>query len=296
MGPIERALRGLGVDPRRQRGQTFLADERVAEEIVDRSDIRTGDGVLEIGPGLGVLTFRLAERAGPGGSVTAVELEPAFVRYLRTEAERRGVTNLTIMEGDALTVDLPPVDRVVANLPYRIASPLLFRLLDHELSEATLMFQREFAERLLAPPCTRQRGAVTLKVELRAACTELLHVPARAFHPEPAVDSMVVRIRKRPFPHHLENPDHYLRLVEIMFVHRRRKLKNTLLMGFMNLPGMQGITKEDILDVLHRIVDPPVLHKRPEELETAEVVNLSNALVSEFGSDGSGPGDDPLVT
>ena len=276
---LQQKLRKLGINPRKQRGQHFLIPGRIADEIVNRSNINKGDTVLEIGPGLGVLTFNLAERAK---EVIAIELEPAFARNLRTEAEARNIPNLTVLEGDALTLDLPAFDKVVSNLPYNISSPLLFRLLSCDFTDGVLMFQREYGHRLLAGPGTKRRGTLTLKSEFLAEFTELINVPAHAFFPVPQVDSIVVGLRKRPFPHRVDNTELYLRLIEVVFQHRRRKLRNSLLLGFMTLPEMKGIGKDEFRTILAQSVPAEILEKRPEDLETSEMVLLANALHAAF--------------
>lgn len=265
----------MGINPRKQRGQHFLISDQIADDIVERANIGSGDTVLEIGPGLGVLTFRLTERAE---KVIGIELESVFANNLRKEAKATNVSNLTILEGDALSLDLPRFDKVVSNLPYYISSPLLFRLMSCDFMDGVLMFQREFGRRLLGEPGTKRRGGLTLKAEFHAEFTELIDVPAHTFYPIPEVDSIVIGLRRRPFPHNLEDQKLYLRLIEVVFQHRRRKLRNSLLLGFMSLPGMEGIDKDQFKTILSHSVPPEILERRPEELETHEMVLLANVL------------------
>lgn len=242
---------------------------------MEAANIGPGDTVLEIGPGIGVLTFKLAELAE---QVIAIELEPALAGYLEREAKSRGVTNIEIIRGDALAVELPSFTKVVSNLPYNISSPLLFRLLEQDFEDGVLMFQKEFAERLLAEPGTKRRGALTLNAGYHAEFTGLIDVPAHEFHPVPQVDSIVVGLKKRPFPHEIVDIEMYLRLITIVFQHRRRTLRNGILMGFMNLPGMGGIGKEEFKSEILEIIPGDLLTLRPEAMSTVQMVELANSL------------------
>ncbi len=272
---MKKQLGDLGISPSRRKGQNFLASSDVASHIIDSAEISSEEKILEIGPGLGILTFQLADRAK---EVIAIELEPVFADHLRREAEKRDITNITVIQGDALSIDLPVFDKVVANLPYSISSPLTFRLLSMNFGSAILMFQKEFGLRLIAGPGTKQRGVPTLKANYYAEMEGLFEVPAEAFYPVPQVDSLVLRMTPRPFPHDVQDRDFYMKLIDIIFQHRRRKLRNTLLIGFMNLPGVSGMGKDEFRTLVESSVPGKLLDLRPEQLEVEEMVLLSNSL------------------
>lgn len=272
---MQRVLSELGISPDKRRGQHFLRSPEIAHLIIDAADIGPDDTVLEIGPGLGILTFPLAERAG---TIIAVELEPAFSDHLNREAKIRGIHNLTVLRGDALFVELPEFDKVVSNLPYNISSPLTFRLLPLKFERGVLMYQKELGSRLIMSPGTNRRGAPTFKANYYADIVELFKVPAGEFHPVPAVDSIVVGIRKRSFPHEIRDRAFYFRLIDILFQQRRKKLRNTLMLGFMKLPGVLGISKESFKEVIRECIPEHVQEKRPEELEVVEMVGMANSL------------------
>ena len=244
---------------------------------MEAGEISGEDRVLEIGPGTGILTFRLAERAE---EVYAIEIEPALASHLRNKAKKRGVQNLKVIQGDALRAELPGFDKVVSNLPYSIASPLTFRLLPMEFKTAILMYQAEFALRLIASPGTKERGALTLRAQYYADIEGLFPVSRENFYPVPEVDSVVVQMKKRPFPYPLKDPGFYLKLIGVIFMHRRRKLRNSLHLGYMNLPFTEGMKKQDFRAILEDSVKEEVLEKRAEELEVEEVVEMANSLYS----------------
>ncbi len=244
-------------------------------KIISFAELDGDETVLEIGAGPGILTFPLAEHAG---RVIAIELEPAFAGYLEKEARKRGLDNLTVIRGDALSVELPAFDTVVSNLPYSISSPVTFRLLPLDFKLGILMYQKEFAQRLIASPGTKQRGVPTLKAGYYAEILPLLEVSRTDFYPVPQVDSMVLEFRKRPFPFHLHEREFYFKLIDVLFMHRRRKIRNSLLMGYMNLPGTRGMGKELMKGIIESHISNDFLDRRPEDLSDQEAVELTNAL------------------
>src|SRR2546428_8033341 len=145
---VEAELRRLGIRASRGLGQHFLIDERVARRQIERASIREGETVLEVGPGLGVLTRILGTRAK---RVIAIEKDRRLADALRALGGP-----IEVVQGDALKVEWPPFDVMVSNLPYRISSPVTFRLLDRPLDRTVLTFQRQCAERLPAPPRTKR--------------------------------------------------------------------------------------------------------------------------------------------
>jgi 16S rRNA (adenine1518-N6/adenine1519-N6)-dimethyltransferase len=240
---VRRTLRAAGLRPSHARSQNFLADPDVLEAILELADPKPGDRVLEIGPGLGILTGALiaAEAA-----VTAVELDRSLVAYLRNRfadaLERADQTGrnrartagaLTLVEGDALDQDLtalvPPPYEVVANLPYHITSPILHRLLGSvpRPSRLILMVQAEVAERIAAPP--GQMSYLSVFVQFRAAVRIALAVPPDAFEPAPRVASAVIVLEPRePLRAADAEDDALWALVQAGFRERRKMLRNVL--------------------------------------------------------------------
>jgi 16S rRNA (adenine1518-N6/adenine1519-N6)-dimethyltransferase len=195
--PPTTLMRRYNLRPKKSWGQCFLHDPSVLGRIVDEAGVTAADTVVEIGAGLGALTAHLAARAA---RVIAVERDRELAEVLRRELG--GHPRVEVREANALTVDLAPLAPVlvVGNLPYNIASPLLFRLLEQRASirSATLMLQLELAERLVALPGGRTYGAPSVLCQ-RAAEVRLCFVVRRgAFVPRPRVDSAVIRLAMRP--------------------------------------------------------------------------------------------------
>ncbi|QZA33059.1 16S rRNA (adenine(1518)-N(6)/adenine(1519)-N(6))-dimethyltransferase RsmA [Hydrogenibacillus sp. N12] len=235
--------RALDLRPVKSRGQHFLTAPHIVDGIVTCAGVGPEDGVLEIGPGLGALTAALAERVR---RVVAVEIDRRLVAALNELFADR--PSVHIVEGDVLAVDLPellnrhfapetPV-HVVANLPYYITSPILFRLLEHgdRFRAITIMVQKEVADRLAATPGTKAYGALTASVARFARVEKCLDVPAGAFFPPPAVASRVVRlVPHRPSPY-AGCREGYVHLVAVAFKSRRKTLVNNLRQAHPALP------------------------------------------------------------
>ena len=222
--------RRYGLAPRKGIGQCFLADPAIVEQLLDRVAVREGDRVVEVGPGLGVLTLGLARA---GATLTAIEIDPRLCAFLRTHLSAS--LGVTVVEADALRFDFAPLPappyRLVANLPYHITSPLLLYLLAQGgcFTDLTVMVQKEVAERLLAAPGESDFGRLTLRVAFDAEIEPLLAVPAAAFYPVPKVDSQVIRLRPRTHPP-VTGVDRaaLFRLIDTGYRSRRKTLANNL--------------------------------------------------------------------
>lgn len=239
-GVVRRTLREAGLRARHGLSQNFLTDVDVLEGILDAAAPTPGRGVLEIGPGLGILTGALLDA---GAAVTAVELDAGLVRHLRERFAGpidRGAEDplapgaLRLVEGDALDEDLvrlvPPPYDVVANLPYHVTSPILHRLLGDapRAERLVLMVQREVAERVAAPPGRMSYLSVFVQYHARARVAFL--VPPAAFEPEPAVDSAVLVLEPYDGDDRLtaDAEDALWRIVQAGFRERRKMLHNVL--------------------------------------------------------------------
>jgi 16S rRNA (adenine1518-N6/adenine1519-N6)-dimethyltransferase len=220
----------VSVRPKKRLGQHFLADENVLGVIERLAELGPADVVLEIGPGLGVLTRRLAARAR---HVHAVELDRSLEPHLAELAAR---ANVGVHWGDALALDLaalePAPTKLVANLPYNVATPLIADLLDEvpQIERMLVMVQREVAERLAAGPGSRDYGAVSVKVSYWATATVVGRVSPSVFLPRPKVESALVRIERRPFPavDGSVPPARLFELVRAGFGQRRKMLRRSL--------------------------------------------------------------------
>jgi 16S rRNA (adenine1518-N6/adenine1519-N6)-dimethyltransferase len=248
-------------------GQHFLADENILGVIGRLAELGPDDAVLEVGPGLGVLTAYLAERVA---YVHAVELDRSLEPAL---AERlTGRANVELHFGDALELDLaalnPPANKLVSNLPYNVATPVVVESLDGLPSVGLwcVMVQREVADRFFAAPGTKAYGAVSVLVQLAAERTGFHPVSRTVFRPRPNVDSALVAFRRRPLPADFPAVK---RVVTAAFAHRRKRLANSL-----ELSGLAE--REQAAAALESIDRDPGV--RAEELEPPEFVALAQEL------------------
>lgn len=218
MHPAQR-LRALEQRARKRFGQNFLVSDELAANIVAAAGVRRGERVLEIGPGLGVLTRALL---AAGADLTAIELDRDLAVILRED-----LPALHLLEGDALRVDLPDVDRVVANLPYNVGTPLLLRLLPLGRPMA-LMFQKEVGDRLVATPGTKAWGSLSVQVRLWSKPEILVDLGPGAFYPPPKVRSVVVGFRPIVPDFGGVPPEHLEKVVRAGFAARRKTLENAI--------------------------------------------------------------------
>jgi 16S rRNA (adenine1518-N6/adenine1519-N6)-dimethyltransferase len=249
--------------PRKRFGQHFLHDPRIIGRILAAVDPRPGDRLVEIGPGLGAITLPLLERAG---ALTAVELDRDVIPVL--EAAARGKGALTVVQGDALEVELAALApagariRLVGNLPYNVSTPLLFRFLEQadRIADMHFMLQKEVVRRMAAKPGGKEYGRLTVMLAARCRVEPLFNIGPGAFRPPPKVDSAFVRLTPHatpPFP--LPDPARYAAIVTCAFSHRRKTLKNAL----------AGLVDENM--ILTAGLDPKT---RPETLSAADYARL----------------------
>jgi 16S rRNA (adenine1518-N6/adenine1519-N6)-dimethyltransferase len=250
--------------PKKSLGQHFLVDENILGVIGRLAELEPADVVLEVGPGVGMLTRFLSERVA---RVHAVEFDTSLEPYLREIG-----ANVELHFGDAVQLDLaalaPDATKFVANLPYNIATPLLVESLDGlpHVERWCVMVQREVADRLFARPSTKAYGAVSVLVQLVCERTGFHPVSRSVFRPQPNVDSALVAFRRVAFP------DQYPRIKKVVgaaFAHRRKTLPNSL--------ELTGLASRDVaaraLTAIGRDAST-----RAEALEPADFVALTQAL------------------
>lgn len=229
-GQLRRLMGAERLRPRKSLSQNFLTDPEALDAIVAAAELQPADRVVEVGPGLGVLTRRLL---ASGASVLAVELDPRLAEYLRRELY--GIDRFELIEADAL--DLHPREmfpnerfKLVANIPYHITSPLLHAFLegDRPPELTVLLVQLEVAERVAAPP--GQMSYLSVFVQNVTEADVVARVPAAAFEPEPSVDSAVLRLRRRatPIVPPGDGREPFYRVVQAGFRQRRKQVHNGL--------------------------------------------------------------------
>jgi 16S rRNA (adenine1518-N6/adenine1519-N6)-dimethyltransferase len=264
-----------GLSPKKSLGQNFLVDPRAQERIVAAAELCPDDVVVEIGAGLGALTARLTAVAN---KVVAIDRDAQLVAVLRGELADR--PNLELVLGDALEFDLAECARqagrplvVVGNLPYVITSPVLFATIEaaaggRVVDRAIFMVQKEFAQRMLAPPGSRTYGRLSVMVQQAASAEILFHVGAGAFLPAPAVTSTVLRLRPRARPlAEVGDASLFARVVRETFGARRKMLRRALEPGFGGARAAAALAAAGIAGT-----------RRAEELSVADFARLANAL------------------
>lgn len=274
-----RVLRAYGLRPRKRWGQHFLVSRRALDRILEAAGLTSADAVLEVGAGLGTLTVALAQRAG---RVIAVEIDPALLPPLSAAV---GVfPNVTVVHADILRVDPEALlsgatgpRKIVANLPYNVASPLIVSLLERPLGleRMVMTVQREVAQRLAAGPGTKDYGALSVAVQFRAQAEIVGRIPPSGFFPSPDVESAIVRLVVRPAPPvQVTDEAAFFRVVRAAFAQRRKTLRNTVA-AVLALPPAQ-------VEAACREagIDP---RRRGETLTLAEFAALTEALAGSGG-------------
>lgn len=255
MSTARELMAAARVVPKRSKGQNFLIDDRVADRIVGYAEIGPDERILEVGPGFGVLTDRLAHL---GSSLTCIELDAKLASYIRTTYG----DSVSLIEGDAVKVPFPEFDAFVSNLPYSVSTPIIFKLLEQRFRTAVVMVQKEFADRMVAPVGTQDYSRLTVNLFYRAQCEMMEPVPASRFDPRPKVDSAVVRITPRKAPFDVTDERTFFKVTEVCFNHRRKKIGTSLKAAGM-ISSTEGI---------------PYADERIERLSPDRIGELSDAV------------------
>ncbi len=267
-------------------GQNFLVDSSILDRIIESAQITKEDCVLEIGPGIGTMTQRLAEEAG---AVVAVEIDRNLLPVL--EDTLSAYENVTVINADILKLDLNriveehnggrPV-KVVANLPYYITTPIIMALFEKKvpLHSVTIMVQKEVADRMRVGPGTKDYGALSLAVQYYAKPEIVTKVPAGCFMPKPNVDSAVIRLtRYEKPPVEVEDETWLFAVIRASFNQRRKTLANGLANA--GYPGIGRRQVEEALDAMGLAVTV-----RGETLTLEQFAELSNRLAKRSGQSG----------
>ncbi|MFB6285269.1 MAG: 16S rRNA (adenine(1518)-N(6)/adenine(1519)-N(6))-dimethyltransferase RsmA [Candidatus Bipolaricaulia bacterium] len=276
---VRDALAQLGIRPRKRWGQHFLIDANTVERIISVAEPAAADTVLEIGPGLGVLTERLAEVTD---QVVAVEVDPTLAAWL---SERfRAEPHVQIVQADALEAGWPEIlpsngdVQALGNLPYNITAPLLERLIQHRdrVRSAVWTVQREVATKLLADPGTRETSSLGIWVQAQCHVERAFNVSKNAFYPPPEVESAVLAIEPRAKPAFSAPDWAFQQAVRAAFGVRRKTLRRALSLGL-------DISTDESARLLQNAgIDE---HRRGETLTMGEFDRLAQALASTSAPD-----------
>jgi len=239
-------------------GQNFLIDENVATREVSYANISKNDIVLEIGPGKGILTKLLAEKAK---EVIAIEIDLNLI----DELKRKLPSNVKLIHNNALKIDfftLPKFNKIVSNLPFQISSPITFKFLEYNFDIAVLIYQEEFANRMVARYGNNDYSRLSVGIYYKAKCEILEKVSKTCFKPRPKIDSCIIKLTRRNTPpFNVIDESFFFNLTKKLFSYRRKKIKN-------------------IINEYYQISDKriPYTENRVEELTPEQIGNLSNFL------------------
>lgn len=261
-------LQSHRIEPKKTMGQNFLVDSRFYEKMAQYACLNRDDTVLEIGAGTGLLTRFLKKKCK---QVLAVEFDRKLVNVLHEQMGNS--SNVKIIQGDALKVNIPSFNKIVSIPPYQISSPLIVWLSSKCFDSAVLVFQKEFAHRLVAPAGTDDYGWLTVFTYYYAQ-VELLDILSKSFfYPQPKVDSVITCIRpKKLRPSAPVDFAALQRLLQTFFTHRNRTVKNAALTYLKNA---RKVTKEDALRIASAL---PFIDRRVREIAPGEIGAIVNAI------------------
>ncbi len=275
----QQILRKFGFTFKKSLGQNFLIDSNLLNKIVHAAEIDHTIGVIEIGPGIGALTQKLAERAG---KVVAIEIDQRLIPIL--EETLTDYQNITFIHGDVLKLDLKQIIskefknyssiKVVANLPYYVTSPIIIKLLEEklEINSITVMIQKEVAERISAKPSTKEYNSLTLLMEYYAESKVLFNIPKTVFIPKPNVDSSLLQLKIRDIPPvKVDDESLLFKIIKASFAQRRKTLFNNLLHNLINKKNKKEL--EEILQDVNIEAE-----RRAETLSLHEFAILTNQI------------------
>ena len=272
-------LAAHNISPKKQLGQNFIIDPAFTEKIIKCAGILPEDIILEIGAGLGALTIPLARRAR---KVIAIEKDRQIIPILNTEVLVSGLSNVSIIEKDILSVDINALIEdmggkivVMGNLPYNISSQILVQLIRSRegISRAVLMFQKELAHRITADSGCKDYGRLTVMLRYCADIRKVIDAKASLFFPKPKVDSEILELKfKKEIEHKAVDELFFFKVIKSGFGNRRKTLKNALVASELN------IDPDTAKRLLEKSGIDPI--RRAETLTVEEFVRLSNNLLS----------------
>lgn len=245
-----------------------MVESSVIRAMGDYASLDGDDVVIDIGAGFGFLTRYLADKCG---LVLAVEIDDQIVQVLREEL--CDLRNVQVLHGNVLKIQVPKFNKVVSIPPYQISSRLLIWLLNKNFDSAVLIFQKEFADRLVAPVGSENYGWLTVLAYYYSKCELLDDIPKSMFYPQPKVDSIIIRLRpKRPPPFSLKEESLFVKFTQSVFTQRNKKVRNAV------LPFLKGILARNPEDIMTCIERLPFRDERVRELQPEDFGALANAL------------------
>jgi len=257
---------GIKLDKRK--GQNYLIDKDVLSRIIHSADLSKTDTVLEIGAGIGTLTIPLAKNAG---KVIAVEQDRKIAAILVKRLKKLQISNVEIIIGDATKIAFPKFNKVVSNLPYKISSPITFKILKYNFELAVLMYQMEFAERMIAYPGDSNYSRLSVMIHFYTNAEMLFKVSKKVFLPKPKVSSAVIMLTPK---NGLDVDEFLLNVIRALFQHKRKKVRNALMDSFNEIGELDKYERRDLISKL----DQELLNQRVFNMEPKNIRKLSKEI------------------
>ena len=257
---------GIKLDKRK--GQNYLIDKDVLSRIIHSADLSKTDTVLEIGAGIGTLTIPLAKNAG---KVIAVEQDRKIAYILIKRLKEFQISNVEVIIGDATKIAFPKFNKVVSNLPYKISSPITFKILKYNFELAVLMYQMEFAERMIAYPGDSNYSRLSVMIHFYTNAEMLFKVSKKVFLPKPKVSSAVIMLTPK---NGLDVDEFLLNVTRALFQHKRKKVRNALMDSFHEIGELDKYERRDLISKL----DQELLNQRVFNMEPKNIRKLSKEI------------------
>lgn len=252
----------------RRKGQNYLIDSNILQKIVNYANLSKEDTILEIGAGIGTLTIPLAKNSG---KVIAIEQDQKIAAILEKRLSDLGILNVEVLTADATKIDFPKFNKVVSNLPYKISSPITFKLLEYDFDFAVLMYQLEFAERMVAKPGDSNYSRLSLMLHFCADIELLFEVSKHCFFPEPKISSAVIKLIPDK---KAEIDEFFIKTSRALFQHKKKKVRNALLDSFHEIVNVDKKEAKEIVSKLN----PDLLSERTVKLTPDKVMEISKQL------------------
>jgi len=270
MSDTLKILKKNGIKLDKRKGQNYLVNQDVLSKIIQSSELSKNDRVLEIGAGIGTLTIPLAENAN---KVYAVEQDQRVAQVLKKRLKQLELDNVELIVDDATQMDLPQANKIVSNLPYQISSPITFKILENPFEMAVLMYQKEFAQRMVATPGERNYSRLSVMMYLYSEVEMLFNVSENDFFPKPKVASAVIKLK----PKNDVNIDpFFLDVTRAMFQHKKKKIRNALIDSYHEIGDFDKTELKSILSEL----DQNMMNERVFKISPEELLKISGDIKS----------------
>ena len=261
-------LKNNGIKLDKRKGQNYLINNDVLSKIIQSSELSKNDSVLEIGAGIGTLTIPLAKNAA---KVYAVEQDKKVAQVLKKRLRQMELDNVEVIVDDATQIDLPHVNKVVSNLPYQISSPITFKILENPFQMAVLMYQKEFAQRMVATPGDRNYSRLSVMMYLYSEVEMLFNVSENDFFPKPKVASAVIKLKPK---NDVDIDPFFLDVTRAMFQHKKKKIRNALIDSYHEIGDMDKTELKSMVSEL----DQDLMNERVFKISPEELLKISGDL------------------